>query len=76
MTSEVYEYDCAGNLIKDGRAAYSYDGFNRNIRTEMVSRDEQVNRYDAEGLRYELEENGRIASFVFAGRDVVTKTDA
>ncbi len=77
-TSEtaVYEYDRAGNLVRDDRAVYHYDSFNRNVQTETNDGNVQVNRYDGEGLRAELEENGRIASYVFAGRDVLTETDA
>lgn len=77
-TSEtaVYEYDRAGNLLQDDKAVYRYDSFNRNVQTMTNDGNVQVNRYDGEGLRAELEENGRIASYVFAGRDVLTETDA
>ncbi len=77
-TSEtaVYEYDRAGNLLQDDRAVYHYDSFNRNVQTMTNDGNVQINRYDGEGLRAELEENGRIASYVFAGRDVLTETDA
>ena len=34
----------------------------------------QVNRYDAEGLRHEMEENGRLVQFLFSGREVVAET--
>ena len=32
-----------------------------------------VNHYDAEGLRHEMEENGRLVSFIFRGTEVVTE---
>ena len=33
------------------------------------------NRYDPEGLRYELYENGKVSRFIFSGREVVTEVD-
>ena len=37
----------------------------------------QVNRYDAEGLRYEMEENGNLVQFIFnQEREVVTEEDS
>ena len=37
----------------------------------------QVNRYDAEGLRYEMEENGNLVQFIFnLDREAVTERDA
>ena len=34
------------------------------------------NRYDPEGLRYELWENGKLSRFIFSGREVVAEVDA
>ncbi len=34
------------------------------------------NRYDPEGLRYELLENGKLSRFIFSGREVVAEVDA
>ncbi|MCC5463781.1 RHS repeat domain-containing protein [Pelosinus baikalensis] len=59
-----YQYDKAGNLLHDGDKRYSYDGFNRTTKVETVDGQTQVNRYDAEGLRYEMEENGRLVQFM------------
>jgi RHS repeat-associated protein len=36
--------------------------------------EKQVNRYDAEGLRAEIEENGRLTRFLFSGKDAVCKS--
>ena len=58
-------YDAAGNLVKDDKAAYTYDGFNRNTRVETFDGNIQINRYDAEGLRHEMEENGKLVQFTF-----------
>ena len=72
MTSQ-YEYDNAGNLLKDDRARYEYDAFNRNTKVETFNGNIQINRYDAEGLRHEMEENGRLVSFIFRGDEVVAE---
>ena len=72
----VYEYDKAGNLLKDDRAAYSYDAFNRQTAVETFDGNIQINHYDAEGLRAEMEENGRLAAFIFnPAKEVVTETE-
>lgn len=55
VTSQ-YEYDNAGNLLKDNKARYEYDAFNRNTKVETFNGNIQINRYDAEGLRHEMEE--------------------
>ena len=72
VTSQ-YEYDNAGNLLKDDRARYEYDAFNRNTKVETFNGNIQINRYDAEGLRHEMEENGRLVSFIFRGDEVVAE---
>ena len=33
----------------------------------------QINRYDAEGLRHEMEEDGKLVQFIFRGDEVVTE---
>ncbi|MDE7275033.1 MAG: hypothetical protein K2N95_18640 [Lachnospiraceae bacterium] len=72
VTSQ-YEYDNAGNLLKDDRARYEYDAFNRNTKVETFNGNIQINRYDAEGLRHEMEENGRLVSFIFRSDEVVAE---
>lgn len=70
----VYDYDAAGNLVADDRARYSYDGFNRAVSVEGFDGSVQINRYDAEGLRHEIEENGRLVRFIFnPEREAVTE---
>ena len=72
----VYEYDKAGNLLKDDKAAYSYDAFNRQTSVETFDGNIQINHYDAEGLRHEMEENGRLVEFIFnPAKEVVTETE-
>ena len=69
----VYEYDKAGNLLKDDKAAHSYDAFNRQTVVETFDGNIQINHYDAEGLRAEMEENGRLVQFIFRGTEVVVE---
>ena len=72
-----FQYDNAGNLLADDKAQYSYDAFNRTIRAELFDGNVQVNRYDAEGLRYEMEENGNLVQFIFnIDREAVTEEDS
>ena len=73
----MFQYDNAGNLLVDDKAQYSYDAFNRTTRVETFDGNVQVNRYDAEGLRYEMEENGNLVQFIFnQEREVVTEEDS
>ena len=60
-----YEYDDAGNLIKDGNASYEYNAFNQTTKVETFDGNVQINKYDAEGLRYEVEENDKLVQFIF-----------
>jgi len=60
-------------LLKDDKARYEYDAFNRNTKAETFNGNIQLNRYDAEGLRHEMEENGKIVSFIFRGDEIVAE---
>ena len=60
-----YGYDRSGNLLSDGNATYTYDSFGRTAEVRMANGDSQINRYDAEGLRAEMEENGQLVKFLF-----------
>ena len=68
-----FRYDAAGNLVRVDKAAYTYDGFNRNTRMETFDGNIQIIRYDAEGLRHEMEENGKLVQFIFRGTEVVAE---
>ena len=72
MTSQ-YKYDNAGNLLKDDKAQYTYDAFNRNTKVETFNGNIQINRYDAEGLRHEMEENGKLVTFIYRGDEVIAE---
>lgn len=68
-----FDYDNAGNLLKDDKARYEYDAFNRNTKVETFSGDIQINRYDGEGLRHEMEENGKLFTFIYRGTEIVAE---
>ena len=71
-TAKHYIYDNAGNLMNDGEKIYKNDAFNRVTRVETTTGQVQINRYDAEGLRYEMEENKKLVQFIFnENREVV-----
>ena len=72
VTSQ-FTYDNAGNLLKDDKAKYTYDAFNRNTKVETFNGNIQINRYDAEDLRHEMEENGKLVTFIFRGDEIVTE---
>ena len=71
-TAKHYIYDNAGNLMNDGEKIYKNDAFNRVTRVETTTGQVQINHYDAEGLRYEMEENKKLVQFIFnENREVV-----
>ena len=59
----------------DDKARYSYDAFNRTVKVETFDGNVQVNRYDAEGLRHEMEENGRLVRFIFHKGEAVAEQE-
>ncbi|MDE6947360.1 MAG: RHS repeat-associated core domain-containing protein, partial [Anaeroplasmataceae bacterium] len=65
--TSYYGYDRSGNLLSDGNATYTYDGFGRTAEVKMANGNSQINRYDAEGLRAEMEKNGQLVKFKFNG---------
>ena len=73
----LFRYDHAGNLLSDDKARYSYDAFNRTTQVETFDGHVQVNRYDAEGLRHEMEENGSLVKFIFnPDREVIAEQNS
>ncbi|NLP15192.1 MAG: RHS repeat-associated core domain-containing protein, partial [Clostridium sp.] len=75
-----YRYDPQGNLIEEegrrGTTRYTYDCFNRTESVRSAEGGFIRNRYDAEGLRFELNENGKVSRFIYSGSEVVTEVDA
>ena len=68
-----FTYDKAGNLLKDDKARYFYDAFNCTEKVETFDGHVHINRYDAEGLRHEMEEDGKLVQFIFCGDEIVTE---
>ncbi len=68
---EELRYDRAGNMIENQKGKYFYDGFGRMKKIETREGKEQKNYYDAEGLRYQIEENGSQIEYVYRGREVI-----
>ena len=79
--SSTFQYDNQGNLLREERKAegnrqesiYSYDGFNRQKKIINFENKVQVNHYDGEGLRHEMEENGKLVKFLYADREAVAE---
>ena len=63
-------------MLSDGRNRYAYDDFGRLASAVTAEGDIQKNCYDAEGLRAEMEENGRLVQFLYnEDREVVAEKD-
>ena len=64
-----FSYDRQGGIIEEKNLAgirrFSYNSRHQQTRVETETGNVQENRYDAEGLRFELLENGRRTSFVY-----------
>ena len=64
-----FSYDHQGGIIEEKNSAgirlFSYNSRHQQTRVETENGNVQENRYDAEGLRFELLENGRRTSFVY-----------
>ena len=77
----TFRYDNQGNLLREERkteesrqeSIYSYDGFNRQKKIVNFENKTQINRYDGEGLRHEMEENGRLVKFLYHDREAVAE---
>ena len=77
----IFQYDNQGNLLREERktegnsqeSIYSYDGFNRQKKIINFEDKVQVNHYDGEGLRHEMEENGKLVKFLYNDRKAVVE---
>ena len=79
--TSTFQYDSQGNLLREERktegnrqeSIYSYDGFNRQKKIVNFESKVQVNHYDGEGLRHEMEENGKLVKFLYNDREAVAE---
>ena len=56
---------------------FKYNALNQQIKAITKDGNTIVNRYDSEGLRYEIEENEKLAKFVFNNNgDILVETDS
>lgn len=64
-----FTYDRQGGIVEEkgqaGTRRFTYNSRHQQTRVETETGNIQENRYDSEGLRYELLENGRRTSFVY-----------
>jgi YD repeat-containing protein len=64
-----FTYDRQGGIIEEKTAVgirrFTYNSLHQQTQVETETGKIQKNRYDAEGLRYELIENGRRTSFIY-----------
>jgi hypothetical protein len=54
---------------------YTYNCFNRTNGVQSADGGFIDNRYDPEGLRCAIYENGYLSRFIFSGRDIVAESD-
>ncbi|MHC1686054.1 MAG: RHS repeat domain-containing protein [Clostridiaceae bacterium] len=74
-----FNYDKQGNLLEEqsseGTASYSYNSFNQTIKAVTKEGNTLVNKYDAEGLRFEIEENEKLTKFIFNKDSIIAELD-
>lgn len=83
-----YHYDAQGNLLEEvkkkqkiipfQKKRYDYNGFQQMKRVEKEDipnqkKEWQENKYDAENLRYQMEENGESTQFLTDGWQILTE---
>ncbi|WP_294355188.1 RHS repeat-associated core domain-containing protein [uncultured Clostridium sp.] len=72
-------YDKQGNTLKEdtnsGTNSFEYNALNQQVKAITKDGNTLVNRYDAEGLRYEVEENDKLSKFIFHNDEVLVETD-
>ena len=80
-TKNIFTYDKQGNTIKEetssGNNLFEYNTLNQQIKAVTKDGNTLVNRYDAEGLRYEIEENEKLSRFIFnKNANILVETDS
>lgn len=76
---KYFTYDPQGSILKEegpaGETQYGYNPLNQQTEVTRQGQRVQVNRYDAEGLRAEMEENGHLVLFLFHKGEVITEQE-
>ena len=71
----TFTYSRQGSILKEetesGTCRYFYNSKNQQIRIERADGQIQENRYDAEGLRHEMRENGKLLGFVYQNGELL-----
>ena len=71
----TFTYSRQGSILREetesGISRYFYNSKNQQIRVERADGQIQENRYDAEGLRHEMRENGKLLRFVYQNGELL-----
>ncbi len=74
-TTTLFTYNRQGSILKEQRPdavrTYTYNTKNQQTQVELEDGTVQTNRYDPEGLRHEMEENGKLLRFVYHKGELV-----
>ncbi|EKQ50971.1 RHS repeat-associated core domain-containing protein [Clostridium sp. Maddingley MBC34-26] len=74
-----FTYDNQGNTIKEGTSTgnniFEYNTLNQQVKAITKEGNTLISRYDAEGLRVEIEENEKLTKFIFHKDNVLVETD-
>ena len=71
----TFTYSKQGSILREetesGISRYFYNSKNQQVRAECADGRIQENRYDAEGLRHEMRENGKLLRFVYQNGELL-----
>ncbi|MFT8352881.1 RHS repeat-associated core domain-containing protein, partial [Clostridium saccharoperbutylacetonicum] len=74
-----FTYDKQGNTIKEetstGNNIFEYNTLNQQVKAITKEGNTLVSRYDAEGLRAEIEENEKLTKFIFHKDNILVEAD-
>jgi YD repeat-containing protein len=73
----LFTYDPQGNTIKEespmGSRHFAYDTLGRQVKAVTGQGDTLLHRYDAQGLRCEIQKNEKISKFIFHKGNLVAE---
>ena len=76
---KYFTYDKQGNTIKEetntGNSIFEYNTLNQQVKAVTKEGNTLISRYDAEGLRYEIEENEKLSSFIYNKENTLVELD-